>query len=1096
MGQQVFSRVVVGIACFVLVFVSADVAAQSNVGEVQIYVFSQTGLPVTDASVQVNGDVYTSDVNGLIDFRHPAGTHRFTILRGGQPVGIVEVPVRALQATEVIVTASREPIVQRQDQETRDAIQAEERAVLDADAPSGTLRGTVIGVEDGEPIAGATIIFRGVDFETTTNDEGVFEADIPRGEYSFSVIHPDFSTQTQDGIQIVADQTTEVEISLTPAAITLDEVAVFASEEVIVQGGIANLIEETRNSSAVLNLIGSEQIDRTGDSDAAGALARVTGLNIVGGRFVYVRGMGERYSLALLNDARLPSPEPDKRVVPLDLFPASVIESIAVQKSYSPDLPADFGGGAVSIRTAGIPDDRYQRRLRTQISASVGYNAGASLTEQLTEQRGSLSFLGFDDGTRALPEELDENDLTDGDGFFGDNYTQDEKNEFGRQLSNTWDPIERTLPLDYGASISVRDKIDFSNGSSFGFNIAALYANGWDFETGAANTFKPGPDQEPAPDATYVTETTTNEISLGALVDLVWEPRRGTRIEAVSLLLRSSDSEYTDVSGYNDDVPGDIRQVELSWTEDMVFSQSLGGTTLTELFGGTEFRGNYVFSLAQRYQPDARYALFIEEAPGADPGDNNYEAEAGNIAARRDDDNQRVWTTVTDVIHDAQLAAEFPVFLFGRAAPDFVDTGLYGMYQTRGTDIRRFGFVTPPGDVSSDPFYYDDINDLGDILDPDGFGTRIDFSEETYPADNYTAEHVIGAGFVALDALLFRDIRINLGTRVEYSRQTVDAFTFPTGDPQFAELATVDVLPAGSITFPVFARSQLRLAGSRTVNRPDLRELSSAPFFGPPGFGVLVGNPDLKRATILNADLRWEGYLSLTESYSIGVFAKQFRDAIEIVQLNDPAFRKVPVNTAEATNIGVELEWAIQLRFLSDWMRPLIRSVRSPRGRRVVGAVAGFLRDVRTTGNVALINSQIDYGDSGLFYEGSAIQNTSQNRPLVGQAPYVVNLAIGYRNEVSWSQNSPIHTSVFLNLNEVGPFITQLGVQGVPDQYQQPFRDLNLVVRQQIGYIFSFSAEVGNLLDPVAEVTLGESGEIVEKGRRGRTFSLSVSFDL
>ena len=288
------------------------------------------------------------------------------------------------------------------------------------------------------------------------------------------------------------------------------------------------------------------------------------------------------------------------------------------------------------------------------------------------------------------------------------------------------------------------------------------------------------------------------------------------------------------------------------------------------------------------------------------------------------------------------------------------------------------------------------------------------------------------------------------------------------------------------------------------MNRPDLRELSSAPFYGPPGFGEVQGNPNVGRAQIWNADLRFEKYISMNESVSLGVFYKYFEDPIETIQLQSSSFIRVPVNIASATNFGVELEWALQFRFVSDGLRNLMLSLdfdsaeRERRWRRRLGGVASVFRDLRTTGNVALIRSDVDYGGSGISYEGASVANTSSSRPLQGQAPYVINAALGYRNSVSWSQDRPMYTSVFLNYNVVGPFIFQPGVEGVDDYYQQSFHQMDLVLRQQFGHVVSMSVEFGNILNPLATQTVGEDrdGEIIEEARRGRTVSISVSLDL
>ena len=1088
-------------AIFVLFLFTAtfSVMAQTSPGEVQIYVFSPEGMPLEGISVDASGGLYRSDGNGLINFVHPAGTFTFTLRQEGRPVAIVELPVNSGELTEAIVTASDNPVVQER-RELREEIETEERAALDTAGPSGLLVGRITSLETEEPIAEATVIFRGVDYETTTDADGEFTAELPAGSYSFSVIHPDYSSQTQDGVEVTADTEQEVVVQLTPSAIELDEVAVFASEEVIVQGGIANLIDETRNSAVVLNLIGAEQISRTGDSDAAGALSRVTGLTVLDGGFVYVRGMGERYSSSLLNGARLPSPEPDRRVVPLDLFPTSVIESISVQKSYSPELPADFGGGAISIRTAGIPDDRYARRLRTQVSASLGYNTQSTFTEQLVNQRAPTDFLGIDLGERQLPDEIESAPapISEFDALFNPSgLTPDEITELGQSFENRWQPEERTIPLDYGVSASVRDKIEFENGGNFGFNAAALYSNSWTNEQGNRNAYTTASNESGvAAETAYSTESTVNDIDLGTIIDLVWEPARGKSFESTTLLVRTTSDSYRTLEGvYGPEGSLEVLLSEAIWTEDMLFSQGLGTELETDIFNGAVFDASYVYSLAQRYQPDAIYAWYDETSAG-EFGDGQVDEEFRNLSQRRTDDQKRVWTTVRDNIHDGSVNVELPLTLFGRPSPDYLDLGLYGMYQDRETDIRRFAFQ-PQG---SNPLF---AEDLGTVFDPANIGDEIEFSETTEQADNYTGQHTIAAGYAAVDALVFAGIRMNAGARFEYSRQAVQAFN-TDNEEENAVLETADILPAINFTVPIFDASQIRLGGSRTVNRPDLRELSSAPFYGPPGFGEVQGNPNVGRAQIWNADLRFEKYISMNESVSLGVFYKYFEDPIETIQLQSSSFIRVPVNIASATNFGVELEWALQFRFVSDGLRNLMLSLdfdsaeRERRWRRRLGGVASVFRDLRTTGNVALIRSDVDYGGSGISYEGASVANTSSSRPLQGQAPYVINAALGYRNSVSWSQDRPMYTSVFLNYNVVGPFIFQPGVEGVDDYYQQSFHQMDLVLRQQFGHVVSMSVEFGNILNPLATQTVGEDrdGEIIEEARRGRTVSISVSLDL
>jgi hypothetical protein len=1087
------------LAC-VLAAVPLPAQQDRPAGEVRIYVFSQEGNPLQGVRAQVNGDLYTSDESGLLNFTIEPGEHEFQLSYEGRQIATVRAPVEDGKTTEVIVT----------EQEQRQQVSAagsqaaaagadgqEERAEIDPDAPTGTITGQIEHIETGEPVANATVIFRNVALETTTGDEGRFSVNVPAGEYSFSVIHPDFSAQRMDQVEVSVDETTEISMELTPSAIELDAVPVFATEEIRVQGGIASLIEETRQSSQVVNLIGQEQLGRTGDADAAEALKRVTGLTVVDGRFVYVRGMGERYSISYLNDTRLPSPEIDRRVVPLDLFPTEVIESIQIQKSYSPDLLGNFGGGAVNIRSLGIPDDRYKRRLRTTINASVSYNQGTSLTERLVPDGGSLDWLGVDDGTRALPDAVADDYLQEGSTITGGGFTEEELEKIGESFPDTLQPEEERLPLNYSSSVSVRDKIELGENRSFGFATSLAYNNSWNYSEPVRNTYALAPGGSFNQDTTYESDLTSRDVDISALLDLAYNHNRRTDVQTTSLLIRATDSVVDQYTGFFSDDSKYLQATEQYWIEQTLFNQSIDSTIGLNFWNEADLNIDYAFSIANRYEPDHRVITYEDQQSD----DGSYDEET-RILFDRPTLNYRLFNDVRDIVNDAAVSMSVPIFWFRDSPPDFLDFGVSGMLQNREADTRRFNYNYTQSDdaLSEDP---------DDLFTDEYIGELLTFTENTEATDNYSADHLVLGGYFSADVLLFGDLRMDAGTRVEYSLQEVTTFDFFTGEELEPEsLETVDLLPAVSFTLPTSDRSQLRFGGSRTVNRPGLRELSEAPKFGQPGAPVLRGNPELNRAVLYNADLRWEAYLAERESFSIGGFYKYFQDPIETLQLFGAADPRTYINVPSAFNVGAEVEWQLQFRYLSDILRNYMVGLnfdsleRERRWRRGLGVISSFFRDLRTTGNFAYIYSRVDYGTS----EGDITVNvggdqvgvalTSTERPLQGQSPWVLNTSLGYENSVSWSQERPVYTSVFFNYNVSGPRIVSLGSEGVPDTYEQPFHKLDLVVKQQFNYVFTLSAKVENILNLPEEETLGQDGDTVNKSRRGRSFSLSVNFDL
>jgi hypothetical protein len=1064
------------------------VNAQSNAGEVQIYIFSETGMPMEGISTQVNGYTYESDESGLLTFTHPPGTFDFVLKYEGAVVSKVTIPVRQGQATEVIVTASKQAAEGAADVETAEAEEiksSEERKQIDESLPTGTLTGKITHIETGEPIPQATIIFRGIDFETTTDESGEFAANIPEGNYSISVIHSDFSTQTMDEIDVEVEETTTIAMELTPSAIDLGEIPVFAVTEVRVQGGIANLIEETRNSGVVLNLIGMEQISRMGDSDAAAALRRVTGLTVVDGRFIYVRGMGERYSSSYLNGALLPSPEVDKRVVPLDLFPVSVIESMAVQKTYSPDMLGDFGGGAVRIKTMGIPEDRYKRRLRANIKASISYDMGSTFTQQLLEEPGRLDWLGIDDGARAMPEEIDEEGLiVEGISGISEGVTSEQIEQFGESLPNTWSPEQRLVPPDFSVGASIRDKIELSDVNNFAFNFSLLYKNGFDSSLVKKRSFSTSADGYNVT-TDYDSTTASHNIDIAGLLDLALDLGGNFGIESTTLLTRITESVAEEYEGYFSDDTVDIKVTDQLWVEKMLFNEKLGGEIGLNILNDAEIEWQYAYSLASRYQPDNRTTRYDSQVD-----ENDY------YLSNRPEGARRSYTTVTDHVHDGALLIKMPVF-FSKTSADFIELGGNALYRTRGTETRKFRFKYNPIDVPIETLGIQDPEEIliPENIAPDGFVLE----EMTVFTDNYTADQMLFAGFLNTDILFFKLLRFNAGVRLEYSRQRVDTLNLFSGEQQpTASLESLDILPAVNFTLPLGKKMQMRLGGSRTVNRPDFRELSEAPKDLVIGQGQLIGNPDLKRAVIYNADLRWEAYLVEEESISIGGFFKYFNNAIELKRLPGAGNPIKPDNIPFAYNFGGELEWQLTFRFLSDMFRNAMRNLnidsfeREKRVRRFLGGLSGFFRDLHTSGNFSYIYSRIDFGDTDPGI------NTTLERPLQGQSPFVLNVSLGYKNSVSWSQHQPVKMSLFLNYNVFGKRISKIGTQGLPDYYEQPFHQLDVVLKQRFSEIFSINFKAKNILNLYARETIGPDPNetIVQEYKKGRSFSFGVSFDL
>ena len=328
-----------------------------------------SGAPIANARVTVVDRTVQTDRNGAFVVRLPGGSYALQLRAPDRQSGVLsDVVVGTGEVTEVLITFSRDAIPTAL-VEAPPTAPSSVAAAPTAAGPPGVLAG-VVRSDTGQPVEGARVYVRGRPDQATTDADGAFRLDLPAGPHALSVLRNGYTTHNLDEVVVPPNDQTAVEIALAPAKLAL---ASFTIRAPYVEGSVASLLDERKESSAVADVLGAEEMSRSGAGDAASALARVTGLTVVGGRYVYVRGMGDRFSSSLLNGSMLPSPEPERRVVPLDLFPASILEGVLIQKTWSPDMPAEFGGGVVQLRTIRPPTE-----LIARVSVSGSYRHGTT----------------------------------------------------------------------------------------------------------------------------------------------------------------------------------------------------------------------------------------------------------------------------------------------------------------------------------------------------------------------------------------------------------------------------------------------------------------------------------------------------------------------------------------------------------------------------------------------------------------------------------------------------------------------------------------------------------------------------------------------
>ncbi len=928
------------------------------------------------------------------------------------------VTVAADKESQVIVSLKKDNSLKFIDAEAPNANNADQNTSKKT-TQKGTVLLTLTSSEDKKKIQNATIFVKGTDVEAKSNAKGSVELNLPEGEQTISIIHQDFSAQTIK-VTVVAKELISKLVELSPAAMELDEFVVLAPH---IEGSVAAAISQERNSDAVGNVLGSEQFGKSGDSSVASALKRVSGITIVGGKYVYVRGLGDRYSTVMLNDLHIPSPEPTKRVVPLDIFPTSVVESITIQKSYTADLPASFGGGTVLIKSKDIPQNSdWFAKVGVELLAN-----DATGTSGTTNAKNSTP----------LPSSV----------MNGGN------NASGTALTNsvrTYRTLDReTTTLNPGMKLELSGgkTFEITDNFSIGASATAYYKNTADADQVTydkyfydINTNKTVHDNNTKTDITTLTTELSGMANLGInyfkhnnvkyTFFTTTQQRDRTNTASIDYAGNTEDREKT----YYEYVEKTLTSHQLSGKNDFRFSSSTDGyfdNLVLDWAGET--------SKATRDEPGTVEINYAHQTSGL-----NWDRKTWYYSFLLNDEvtNYRADLTLPFKLNDNDNYTKAGVFIYSKS---------------RDFDSRRYKMLS------------NNFNDMPEDIDTiySKYASSLDFSASYRDTDSYKATQDVTAFYLKQLLSVTHNFDIIASVRRESStQQLTDAAA------TYAPLETSDFFPSLGLTYR-FAHDdmQLRLAYAQTISRPDFREFSNTRYKDPITENIVFGNPDLKATYITHLDLKYEWYLSSDEIFSFALFGKEFKNPIEkVIKLDDSQdniFQETYQNADSATSYGVEVDY-----------------------RKKFGFIHKSLENVLFATNVALIESTIKLNTDPDNAFTSRL--TSQERPMQGQSPYVLNLSLGYDN--SDSGNS----ALFL-FNQIGERIVALGTDKNEDTYQQPFAKLDFVTKWKLspkrsGDVFGYAMglKIENVLDSDMEFTQGDLTTATSKP--GRYYSLK--FDI
>ncbi|MEQ1581353.1 MAG: TonB-dependent receptor [Steroidobacteraceae bacterium] len=790
--------------------------------------------------------------------------------------------------------------------------------------------------------------------------------------------------------------------------------------EIIVLGRRDSNIE--RATTQVISLLSNEDIARTGEGDIAGALGRVTGLSVVGGGFVYVRGLGDRYSQALLNGSPLPSPEPLRRAVPLDLFPTDVIASSLVQKTYSANFPGEFGGGVINLTTLATP-----RMPFLNFSFGVSGDSESSGSVGYTHYGNRTDWTGYDSGNRDLPSAL-QAFVASGERLSAGNVDSGEIAKQFVDANNALVQRNDKIPANYSMSTTGGTSWVFDD-SELGLIATAGFSNKWRTRDNIEQT--PGSFDLSAIDKDYHSIATENHAVMNALLGIGYEFGDGNKLRWTNLYVHDTLKRTSLAEGRqnNQRFGADFLEQNTGWYERQLVDTQLTGDFKLE---PVTISARASYARSSRKAPFELGLGYVRTNLAASPYGGYFinrldNGQSGFAQAAFSDLKENLWSAGVDVT--------------GRAWHDVVLTAGLDFTETKRDSTRReFQIIAPSSFPSAIGLLRPDYLLAPKVIEDYNIG----LIETTESDPAFAAELQTKAGYVQAQAEIAAGLEINAGARLERGTQSVRAKqVFATANASNASTLLEEdyVLPAATLTYKFSDNMQVRFNGSTTIARPQFRELIFQAYFDPESNRAYRGNPLLVDSQFVNAEARYEWYFAPEQQFSIAGFYKTIDKPIEaFTGFNDNSPVTSFANAPSASLYGIEtdVQKFFPLDVMTDW-----------------GSLAS--RRLVLVGNYTFTNSKIKVGAGDtVSVFGTTIQPATNffvdGAPLTGQSDHLVNLQIGLEDTQALSQQT-------LLLSYASDRVTSRGPAGLPDIYESPGFILDFVARQGLT-VFGTELEV------------------------------------
>ncbi|MDI9862894.1 TonB-dependent receptor [Flectobacillus sp. DC10W] len=916
----------------------------------------------------------------------------------------------------------------------------------------GTIRGTIKDAVTKEDLVGATVIIEGQNKGAAADINGFFSLNrVPVGTYTLKVSFVGFNVKVIEKVQVLAEKVTEVNVLLQEEGSTLSEVKVVGQKLTNTE---ISVISEIKAAQQIVSGISSAQIGKTLDRNAAEVVKRVPGVTIFGDRFINIRGLNERYNSVMLNNTFTPSMETDVRSFSFDIIPSNQIDRILVFKSPAAELPGEFAGGVVKIFTKSIPEQNS-----ITIDFGGGYRDGTTGKNFFSPQHGSSYWTGFNDGYSDLPKFFPANRQE----LINANPTR--LQQIGQSLKNNWTPVQSTALPDLRFTLTGAFKIEKEK-YRIGNITAINYSNTRTLYNMARNDYGYSRIQstgEPDPIFNFQDTQYSNAIRLGVMHNWAVKFGENHTIEFKNLFNQMSNSQFVDRIGFDNGTDWNIRS----------FDQIYRGIYTGQLVGKHQFNNkntqvDWVVGYNQSFRDQPDYKRFRYNITN---GQRNLlvpqgAAQTFNLGRTNIIMDENAITGGVNLVQKIVLQK-------GAKAEDNKElelkAGVYAESKERNFKARNLAYVQ----ANSSLFNIGNLP-IEEIFAPQNInstnGVKID--EQTNPNDSYTANNHLYAAYISGNYSLTKKFNVIAGLRVENNAQKLNSFDL-VGAPLNYNNTQTTLLPSVNMTYNFSEKALLRLAYGKTINRPEFREVAPFSFYDFVNNRNISGNPQLKNANIHNVDFRYEYYPTPAEVLSIAAFYKYFETPIEVVFASGSNPNLSFDNAKSAYSAGIELEARKSLENIS----------KSP-----------FIQKLNLVFNAAFIHSRVSLNPS-------TASTQSDNRPLQGQSPYIINAGLNYNDTKKSLQ-------VNLLFNVIGKRIYAVGNNygfAYPDWYEMPRNVVDLTFSKGIGKNLLIKGGITDILNQTNYILQDgnqdnkfdkNEDQIIQSYKPGSVYSLGVVYTI